>query len=91
RLSIADIYKIKGIIERKKKNYDIAENYLLSSLRMNLEFDNRLNYAETSFELAVLFNEKGDKKQKIKFANESISQFKKVGAALEIIKVETLL
>ena len=32
RLSIADIYKIKGIVERSLKNYSAAENYLLCRL-----------------------------------------------------------
>ncbi|MFH1528836.1 MAG: tetratricopeptide repeat protein [Bacteroidota bacterium] len=91
RLSIADIYKIKGIIERKKKNYEVAENYFLSSLRMNIEFDNSLNYAETSYEFGILFNEKGDKKQKEKYLKESLVHFKKIGAVLEIKKVESLL
>ena len=69
RLSIADIYKIKGIIERKLKHYDLSENYLLTSLRLNIELENILNQAETLSELGDLYievNKKEEAKQVFK-------------------------
>ncbi len=57
RLSIADIYRVKGIIQRKLENKELSENYLQTSLRMNKELDNKFNQAETSFELGLLYKE----------------------------------
>ncbi|MHB1686706.1 MAG: tetratricopeptide repeat protein [Ignavibacteriaceae bacterium] len=61
KLSIADLYKIKGIIERERKNYKLAENFFLTSLRINKEFDNAMNQAETYFEMGLLYQATGNK------------------------------
>jgi tetratricopeptide (TPR) repeat protein len=55
RLSMADIYKVKGIIEKFRGNLKLAENYLLTSLRINQELSNALNRAETLSELGFLY------------------------------------
>lgn len=55
RLTIADIYKVKGIIYKENKKYETAENYLLTSLRINKEIKNELNSAETNYELGLLY------------------------------------
>ncbi len=77
RLSIADIYKIKGIIERKQKNYGGAENYLRSSLRINEELENEFNEAETAFELGILYVELNRKEEATKYLNFSLNYYKK--------------
>jgi len=91
RLSIADIYKIKGIIERKVKNYKGAENYLLSSLRINEELENILNQAETSFELGVLYLELNKKKEAGKHLNFALDYYKKQKASSMISKIQAIL
>jgi tetratricopeptide (TPR) repeat protein len=53
RLSVADVYKLKGVIQKNLNNYPAAENYFLTSLRINKELSNKYNYAETSFELGI--------------------------------------
>ena len=45
RLTTADLYKIKGLIEMQLNNYTMAESYFLSSCRINKELDNQLNLA----------------------------------------------
>ena len=55
RLSMADIYKIQGIIEKNQSNYKLSENYFLTSLRINQELSNNLNKAETLYELGKLY------------------------------------
>nr|MDA3860703.1 tetratricopeptide repeat protein [Melioribacteraceae bacterium] len=57
RLTIADIYKVKAVIDKKRNNYAVAENYLLTSLRINKELKNKLNTAETDFELGLLYKD----------------------------------
>ena len=41
KLTIAEVYKIKGIIQRNKNNLAAAENYMLTSLRLNNETGNK--------------------------------------------------
>lgn len=55
KLSVADVYKIKGIIQRDRKNYAEAENFLKTSLRINKETGNKLNEAESYYELGILY------------------------------------
>jgi tetratricopeptide (TPR) repeat protein len=55
RLSMADIYKIQGIIERNQSNYKLSENYFLTSIRLNQDLSNDLNKAETLYELGKLY------------------------------------
>jgi len=91
RLSIADIYKIKGIIERKLKHYSRAKNYFLTSLRLNAELENILNHAETLTELSELYyelNKKDDAKECLKAA---MKDYKKIGADLHIREVSARL
>ena len=49
RLSIAEVYKIKGKIELELNNLEYAENLLLTSMRLNKESENSYNLAETCF------------------------------------------
>jgi tetratricopeptide (TPR) repeat protein len=60
KLSIADIYKVRGIIQRNKKNFEKSENYLRTSMRINKELGNKLNEAETSYELGILYKDLGN-------------------------------
>lgn len=83
RASLADCYKVKGMILREKSNTEGARSYLQTSLRMNVELKNRLNEAESYFELAVLdarcqqLNRAGEMFRKAK------ALFEKVGASRE--------
>lgn len=88
KLSIADVYKIKGIIQRNLKNYDKAENYLNTSMRINKELGNKLNEAETSYELGVLYKNTGKvKRSKSRFA-EALNYFKSLKADLKVKEIK---
>lgn len=78
-LSLADIYKIKGIIHSELGNNEIAENYLMTSLEMNKNLNNKLNYAESSFELGLHYKKIKSEKAK-DFLLQSLSYFRKFGA-----------
>ncbi|MFN0158622.1 MAG: tetratricopeptide repeat protein [Bacteroidota bacterium] len=54
RLSIADAYKIKGMVYRELKQYAFSRSYLDTSLRINLELNNELNTGETYIEIGFL-------------------------------------
>jgi tetratricopeptide (TPR) repeat protein len=89
KLSIADIYKIKGIIQRKLKSYDLAENYLLTSLRLNTELQNKLNQAETSLEIGRLYKETGRINESKPYFDNAIKYFRKIKAANELASIVT--
>ena len=91
KLTIADVYKIKGIIQRNLQNYILAENYLETSLRINSEAGNQLNRAETYQELGMLYKEMGKlqlSKENFKLALE---YFKKINSEPDIALLENLL
>jgi len=91
KLTIAEVYKIKGILERKKKHFEIAQNYFLSSLRLNSELGNELNYAETAIELGILFSETKKSEQAKKYFTEALNYYKKIKATDEINKIKFFL
>lgn len=67
RLSIAEVYKIKGKIELELNNLEFAENLLLTSLRLNRELENKYNLAETCISLAKLYKTKKKSKESAKY------------------------
>ena len=90
RLTIADSYKIKGIIQRELKKNEFAENYLQTSLRINKETDNKLNYAETSYELGLLYKD-WKKEKSVQYLNEALKVNKEIGLRSEADKIKILL
>ena len=91
KLTLADIYKTKGIIERYLHNYDESENYLLSSIRLNTRLKNEQNIAESSFELAVLYEEMKKADSKNIYLKKSLGFFKKINATEKVNTIENML
>jgi len=91
KLTTADIYRVKGIIERLRKNYNDAETFLLNSLRMNTSLKNKMNIAETSFELAVLYEEKNNSQSKESYLTSALNYFKQINAFKKVKKIEDML
>jgi len=78
-------------MQRENRNFDTAENYLLTSLRINRELDNKLNEAETQTELGILYKLTKKNKQSHNAFKAALEYFQKIGAASEITKIEELL
>ena len=91
KLSLADLYRVKGIIERKLKNYSSAENYLLDSLRINSSLKNEKNIAETSFELAMLYKEMDNANSKQSYLKRSLDYFNQISAAEKVKRIQELI
>jgi hypothetical protein len=81
RLSMADIYKIQGIIERNLNNYKFSENYFLTSLRLNQELSNALNKAETLFELGKLYVDMNQKNKALGVFKSSLEYFRNINSS----------
>jgi adenylate cyclase len=91
RLSVADIYKVKGIITRELGEFERSEILLKTSLMMNLKLGNKLNEAETSFELGRLYCKLNDKKKSVKWFTKAFTYYKGQGTKKKIMEIEPLL
>jgi tetratricopeptide (TPR) repeat protein len=88
KLSVAEIYKVEGVIKRVQKNYVVAENYLNTSMRINKEYKNLLNRAETSLELGILYKEWMKTEKARASFSDALRYFKKIKAVHEIENIE---
>jgi tetratricopeptide (TPR) repeat protein len=53
-LSIADIYKVKGMIQNDMSNFELSEELFENSIRLNKDMESKLNEAESSVQLGEL-------------------------------------
>ena len=91
KLSIAEVYKIKGIISSHSNKIDAAENSLLTSYRLNKDLNNQLNLAEVACELGILFKKKDEIEKSNKYLNEALGYFKKIDSKADISYLEKLI
>jgi len=91
KLTSADIYRVKGIIERRRKNYSDAETFLLISLRMNTSLKNTLCIADTSFELGMLNADMGNESEKTDWLQKSLDYYSEIDAADKVSLIKELL
>jgi len=91
KLSIAEVYKIKGIISNHKNQIDAAENSLLTSYRLNKDLSNQLNLAEVACELGIFFKKKGDTKKGNKYLSEALGYFRKIDSKADVLYLEKLM
>ncbi len=91
KLTSADIYRVKGIIERHRKNYNVAKTFLLNSLRMHTSLKSAMNIAETSFELGLLNDDVGNEREKTDWLQKSLRYYSDIDATEKVTKIEELL
>jgi len=80
RLSLADAYKVKGMIHRDMKSLDAAASYLQTSVRINVELNNNLNKGESYFEMGLLEIKRNRTTEAHQLFLKARAAFKKVGA-----------
>ena len=77
-LSIADIYKIKGMIQNEMDNFQLSEEFFENSLRLNKELESKLNEAESSAELGKLL-QKNDREEEAKpYLDSAVSYYEEI-------------
>ncbi len=79
-LSMAEAYKILGMIHREGRRYDLAISYFENSIRINDRYQNLINLAEAQIELAKLYRMQEDVRQARKTLRAALSVFEKLGA-----------
>jgi hypothetical protein len=91
KLTSADIYRVKGIIERNRANYTDAKTYLLNSLRMNKSLRNTRNIAETSLEMGLLNAAIGNESEKTVWLQKALGYYSEIDATDKVKMIEKLL
>jgi tetratricopeptide (TPR) repeat protein len=91
KLTSADIYRVKGIIEKHLKNYNAAKTFLLNSLSMYTSLKNTLNIAETSFELGLLNDDVGNEREKTDWLQKSLRYYSDIDEIEKVTMIEELL
>ncbi len=88
KLSVADIYKLKGIVSRKHADFIGAKAYFLASIKLNNRLNNQLNLAETFYELAENYKNVSEFDKEKSFLKKSLFIFSKIGESEMIDKIE---
>lgn len=79
-LSIADIYRVKGIIQSNLNNFELSEEFFENSVRLNDDFESKYSKAESSQELGNLLNQedrKDEAETHLKSADQVFKDLKK--------------
>ena len=90
-LAIADIYKLKGIIAKKQFEFQLAEEYLKASLRLNDELRNEQNFAEAAFELGLVYHELNIKNSYEFYFNKALEYYLKINAEEKVSEIKEFL
>lgn len=91
KLTIADIYRVRGVIARKLNDSETAESYLMISLRINTKQRNALNIAETSAEIAALYKDQGKHELSSNYFLQALDFYKKSNAKDKVAKIKKLM
>ncbi len=90
KLTIAEIYRVRGMIARQLNDTQTAKSYLMISLRINTKQRNALNIAETSEELASIYREEGKFEIATNYLNQALDYYKKTNAKEKVLMIEQI-
>ncbi len=91
KLAEADDYKIIGVGERIKENFNKSEEYLRKSYEINMELNNNLNAAESAFELAILYKQIQNADKSNNWYKLSANYFESIGAKNRLQSMEEII
>lgn len=77
-LSIADIYKVKGMIQNDMENFELSEELFENSVRLNEDLGSNLNKAESFDELSGLYDKTNQKDKSQSFKQTATQYFQKI-------------
>jgi tetratricopeptide (TPR) repeat protein len=79
-LSIADIYKIKGMIQTEMDNFQLSEEFFENSIRLNKDLENKLNAAESSAELGKLLQKNEREEEAKPYLDSAVNYYEEIKA-----------
>ena len=74
-LSIADIYKIKGMIQNDLSNFELSEEMFENSIRLNKDIESKMNEAESSVQLGELLKKRNRSSEAAPYLETAQSYF----------------
>ena len=77
---MADVYRIKGIIQKNLSNFSLSEEFFENSIRLNEDFNNKSNIAESSLELSDLYGNQNEDEKRESLIKEATKYYKKIKA-----------
>ena len=84
RVSMADVYKIFGVINRQRANYEAALSFFENSKKINEDYDNYLNLGQTLLEMALLYQKLNDKTKAKELVNNAIECFRHIESDVRV-------
>ena len=91
KVTIAEVYRLQGIIYKSMESYKLSENCFMSALRINKKLEIGLNIAECYYELALLYSLLENVDEEKKFLNFSLNYYKAFNATSHITEIEAKL
>ena len=76
---LASVFALKGLLEKINKQYDLAEEYLRTSLQMSEDLEDISNSAAALNELGKLFLELNHKEEASSYFEDASNFYKKAG------------
>jgi tetratricopeptide (TPR) repeat protein len=77
-LSIADIYRIKGLIHGEMENFQLSEEMFENSIRLNKDIESKLNEAESAVEIGNLLKRTGREDESLSYFQSAMNYFKEL-------------
>ena len=77
-LSIADIYKVKGMVQNDMNNFELSEELFENSIRLNKDIESRLNEAESSVQLGELLQKNNRNEEAKPYLTSATDFFNKI-------------
>ena len=90
-MTVADVYRVKGMLARKLKDYKIAGGFLEESLNINKNLNNNYNLAEINYEMGLLYWDIGKKEESKNVLNKALAYKKKINAVEDIKRIQSIL
>jgi tetratricopeptide (TPR) repeat protein len=91
KLGEADSYRLLGNVFTLRKQWATAETLFADSIRLNIEFDNPLNVAETHRDLGKLYTARGQKMKAQESFTAALAGFENLGARADVEIVNALI
>jgi len=90
-LTIADIYRVKALIQKNQGNLEFSEELFENSIRLNKDKKNKINQAETEIELAEIFKKLNRTEDAKTHIQKAIKYYRKIKAEKIVIRLQKYL
>ncbi|PKL87043.1 MAG: hypothetical protein CVV23_17435, partial [Ignavibacteriae bacterium HGW-Ignavibacteriae-2] len=80
--------RVKGIIQKNLNNFNLSEEFFENSIRLNEDFNNEINTAESTAELGKLYESKDEDAKSKELLTKARKFYKKIDAKTKLVELE---